>query len=79
MVLGDGARDAGAACHKIPETLPGVAYVKLDGLREPVRVRASYLTDADITHLAATYRAPSSAAVATSVGSESVVPIRGVA
>ena len=81
MVLGDGARDAGAACHKIPETLPGVAYVKLDGLREPVRVRASYLTDADITQLAATYRAPTPAAAAAPglVGSESVVPIRGVA
>ena len=62
MVLGDGARDAGAACHKIPETLPGVAYVKLDGLREPVRVRASYLTDADIAaagrHLPRTHLAP---------------------
>jgi DNA segregation ATPase FtsK/SpoIIIE, S-DNA-T family len=55
MVLGDGARDAGALCHKIPEDLPGVAYVKLDGLREPVRVRAAYLTDTDITDLAQTH------------------------
>jgi DNA segregation ATPase FtsK/SpoIIIE, S-DNA-T family len=58
MVLGDGARDAGALCHKIPDDLAGVAYVKLDGLREPVRVRASYLNDADIAVLAAQYRAP---------------------
>lgn len=58
LVLGDGARDAGALCHKIPDNLPGVAYVKLDGLREPVRVRAAYLTDADITDLARDYPAP---------------------
>lgn len=58
MVLGEGARDAGALCHKIPDTLPGVAYVKLDGLREPVRVRATYLSDADITDLARHYPAP---------------------
>ena len=59
MVLGDGARDAGAACHQIPDTQPGVAYVKLDGQREPARVRASYLSDDDISALANTYRAPS--------------------
>ncbi len=57
MVLGDGARDAGALCHQIPDTQPGVAYVKLDGQREPVRVRASYLTDEQITQLADTYPA----------------------
>lgn len=58
MVLGDGARDAGALCHKIGDDLPGVAYVKLDGRREPVRVRAPYLTDSDITDLASVYPAP---------------------
>lgn len=37
MVLGDGARDRGAICDQIPETSPGVGYVVLDGVREPVR------------------------------------------
>lgn len=58
MVLGEGARDAGAACHQIGESTPGVAYVKVDGVREPVRVRASYLDDDAIAALAADYPAP---------------------
>lgn len=58
MVLGEGARDAGAACHQIPESMPGVAFVKVDGVREPVRVRASYLDDDAIVALAADYPAP---------------------
>jgi DNA segregation ATPase FtsK/SpoIIIE, S-DNA-T family len=52
LVLGDGARDRGALCDQIPESTPGVGYVALDGVREPVRVRFSYLTDTDITQLA---------------------------
>ncbi|WJK43313.1 FtsK/SpoIIIE domain-containing protein [Solwaraspora sp. WMMA2056] len=56
MVLGDGARDRGAACDRIPETLPGVGYVVLDGVREPVRVRFAYLSDDDIRGLGRTYR-----------------------
>ncbi|MBO0880024.1 MAG: cell division protein FtsK [Mycobacterium sp.] len=67
MVLGDGARDAGALCHKIPDSLPGVGFVKLDGLREPVRVRAAYLTDADITALAKMYPAARAAPVLSAV------------
>ena len=65
MVLGDGARDAGAACHKIPESTPGVAYVRVDGVREPVRVRATWLDDAAVTALAATYPAPGNASAAS--------------
>lgn len=56
MVLGDGARDRGAACDRIPESSPGVGYVVLDGVREPVRVRFSYLTDPDIRRLGRDYR-----------------------
>jgi DNA segregation ATPase FtsK/SpoIIIE, S-DNA-T family len=59
MVLGDGARDRGARCDRIPDSLPGVGYVRLDGVREPSRVRAAYVTDADIAAMAAEYaRAP---------------------
>jgi S-DNA-T family DNA segregation ATPase FtsK/SpoIIIE len=55
LVLGQGARDRGARCDQIPETLPGVGYVGVDGRAEPVRVRFAYLTDADIDELANTF------------------------
>ncbi|MEJ3748467.1 FtsK/SpoIIIE domain-containing protein [Actinomycetes bacterium KLBMP 9797] len=55
LVLGDGARDRGALCDQIPETAPGIGFVTLDGVREPLRVRFSYLTDNDITHLTRHY------------------------
>ena len=51
MVLGDGARDRGAACELIstdPATGAGVAYVRLEADPDPVRVRAGWVTDADI-------------------------------
>jgi S-DNA-T family DNA segregation ATPase FtsK/SpoIIIE len=56
MVLGSGARAAGALCDEIPESLRGVGYVHLDGLREPQRVRAAYLDDQAVTDLARLYR-----------------------
>jgi S-DNA-T family DNA segregation ATPase FtsK/SpoIIIE len=58
MLLGDGARDQGALCDQIPDSLPGVGYVKVDGIREPQRVRAAYVSDEDIRALAARYPAP---------------------
>jgi S-DNA-T family DNA segregation ATPase FtsK/SpoIIIE len=51
MVLGDGARDRGAACELIssdPSTGAGVAFVRLEADPDPVRVRAGWVTDADI-------------------------------
>ncbi|MEU4791407.1 FtsK/SpoIIIE domain-containing protein [Micromonospora tulbaghiae] len=56
MVLGDAARDRGALCDRIPESSPGVGFVVLDGVREPVRVRFAYLTDDDIRQLGRGYR-----------------------
>jgi hypothetical protein len=35
--------------------LPGVGYVRLDGDREPTRVRVAYVTDQDIAAMAAEY------------------------
>ena len=55
MVLGDGARDRGAACELIPPdpaTGAGVAFVRLESDPDPVRVRAGWVTDADIRALA---------------------------
>jgi S-DNA-T family DNA segregation ATPase FtsK/SpoIIIE len=50
LILGKGARDRGARAEEIPEDLPGVGYVLLDGQREPTRVRASWWND---NHIAA--------------------------
>jgi S-DNA-T family DNA segregation ATPase FtsK/SpoIIIE len=55
MVLGDGAREMGARCDRILESLPGVGFVMVDGEREPRRVRAAYVTDADIEAMCAEY------------------------
>ncbi|WP_245931615.1 FtsK/SpoIIIE domain-containing protein [Actinokineospora auranticolor] len=51
MVLGDGVRQRGAAAHEISEHTPGVAWVKEDGRREPVRARAFHVTDGDLAEL----------------------------
>ena len=58
MVLGQGARDAGAECDLIADATPGVGYVMIDGTADPVRVRAFHVTDRDITALARTFPAP---------------------
>ena len=54
-VLRKGARDMGAHCDRIPESMPGTGYVLEDGKREPVRVRAAYVTDQDIAAMCANY------------------------
>lgn len=51
LVLGHGARDRGARCDQIREDLPGIGYVGLDRVAEPVRVRFADITDAHITAL----------------------------
>ncbi|WP_243712999.1 FtsK/SpoIIIE domain-containing protein [Actinomadura sp. 6K520] len=51
MVLGDGARDRGALADQIssvPEIGAGVGFVRLEASPDPVRVRAAYVSDADI-------------------------------
>jgi DNA segregation ATPase FtsK/SpoIIIE, S-DNA-T family len=56
MVLGDGARDRGAACELIstdPATGAGVAFVRVESDPDPVRVRAGWVTDADIRDMTA--------------------------
>jgi DNA segregation ATPase FtsK/SpoIIIE, S-DNA-T family len=51
MVLGDGVRERGAEAHEISELTPGVAWAKEDGKREPLRARAFYSTDDNLTEL----------------------------
>jgi S-DNA-T family DNA segregation ATPase FtsK/SpoIIIE len=67
MVLGRGARDRGAVCDQIAESTPGVGYVQLEGCREPVRVRAGFVTDADIASMAAGYSSDSATTAETPV------------
>ena len=55
MVLGDGARDRGAACELIspdPAVGAGVAFIRLEADPDPVRVRAGWVTDPDIRAMA---------------------------
>jgi S-DNA-T family DNA segregation ATPase FtsK/SpoIIIE len=56
MVLGEGVHARGAHCEAIPEASPGVGYVAEDSKAAVTRVRAAYVSDDDIRHLAHTYR-----------------------
>ena len=67
MVLGDGMHGMGAAADRIPASTPGVGYVCVEGVREPVRVRAAWVSDDEILALAATYPAPIPGKTATGV------------
>jgi S-DNA-T family DNA segregation ATPase FtsK/SpoIIIE len=58
MVLGDGALDRGALCHRIPDHLPGVGYVHVEGAAEPVRVRFTYIDDDELRRMAQRWPAP---------------------
>jgi S-DNA-T family DNA segregation ATPase FtsK/SpoIIIE len=55
MVLGDGMRDRGALCDRIPQTQPGVGYVVLEGDPTPMRVRFPFSDDDEIRDMARTY------------------------
>ncbi|GGO29116.1 hypothetical protein GCM10010116_58370 [Microbispora rosea subsp. aerata] len=58
MVLGDGAHDRGALADHIspvPELGAGVGYVRLETSPDPVRVRAAYVSDADIRAMVAEF------------------------
>jgi S-DNA-T family DNA segregation ATPase FtsK/SpoIIIE len=56
MVLGRSARRHGADCDQIPASLPGIGYVALEGVREPVRVRAAYVSDDDLADMVRDYQ-----------------------
>ncbi len=53
MVLGDGAYERGAWANRITEAEAGVGYVFGEGIREPLRVRAGWVSDQTIKHLEA--------------------------
>jgi S-DNA-T family DNA segregation ATPase FtsK/SpoIIIE len=58
MVLGQGARDAGAEGDLIADTTPGVGYVMIDGTAQPQRVRAFNVTHPDIADLTTRFSPP---------------------
>jgi DNA segregation ATPase FtsK/SpoIIIE, S-DNA-T family len=55
LVLGQGARDRGADCSRLP-LRSGIAWVWCDGEPEPSRVRAGWVSDADIAQMVVAYR-----------------------
>jgi S-DNA-T family DNA segregation ATPase FtsK/SpoIIIE len=55
LIFGRGAYDRGARADEIPESLPGVAYVQIDGVREEVRVRFAHIDD---DYIGAKFRYP---------------------
>jgi S-DNA-T family DNA segregation ATPase FtsK/SpoIIIE len=67
FVLGNTAHERGAVCDRIPRAMPGVGYVLLDGDQDPTRVRAAWVDDDDIAHLAGAYRPGAAAATSTAV------------
>jgi S-DNA-T family DNA segregation ATPase FtsK/SpoIIIE len=58
LTLGPGVRDRGAGADQIPRSLPGVGFVQIDGIAEPVRVRFAHVTDDHIRTFAAARRRP---------------------
>jgi S-DNA-T family DNA segregation ATPase FtsK/SpoIIIE len=73
FVLGATAHERGAVCERIPRAMPGVGYVLLDGDQDPTRVRAAWVDDDDIAHLADAYRP--GAAPATSPAVEDLADV----
>jgi S-DNA-T family DNA segregation ATPase FtsK/SpoIIIE len=51
MVLGDQAYDRGAWANRITDAEAGVGYVFGEGIREPLRIRAGWVSDETIKHL----------------------------
>jgi S-DNA-T family DNA segregation ATPase FtsK/SpoIIIE len=62
MVLGDGALAAGAACHRISRSTPGIGYALDEGGRL-TQVRAGWVSDDAIRAVAAAFPAPRQQAV----------------
>lgn len=51
LVLGPGSRAAGARADKIPEDMPGVAYMVVDGVPKPSRGRVGWVDNAEIERM----------------------------
>lgn len=58
MVMGDQAYDRGAWANRIPESEAGTGYVWGEGIREPLRVRAGWVSDQTVKALEAFVTSP---------------------
>jgi S-DNA-T family DNA segregation ATPase FtsK/SpoIIIE len=60
MTLSDTAYERGARCDTIPEDCPGMGYVidEDGGKRQPVKVRADWVSDAELIWLSSQHSAP---------------------
>ncbi|WP_406235323.1 FtsK/SpoIIIE domain-containing protein [Nocardia sp. NBC_01009] len=56
MIHGQGARNRGSYCDRIPHSTPGVCYVQEDGKAGFSRARAFMVTDADVDRIVAQYK-----------------------
>ncbi|WP_051192496.1 FtsK/SpoIIIE domain-containing protein [Nocardia jiangxiensis] len=56
MIHGQGARNRGSYCDRIPHTTPGVCFVQEDGKAGFQRARAFMVTDEDVDRIAAQYK-----------------------
>ncbi|MCX4095064.1 FtsK/SpoIIIE domain-containing protein [Nocardia sp. alder85J] len=56
MIHGQGARDRGSYCDRIPHTTPGVCFVQEDGTAGFRRARAFLVTDDDVDRIVAAYK-----------------------
>jgi len=72
MVLGDGALHRGATCDRIPLSTPGVCFVRIDGVPDPLRARATYVPDEVIATVGARWPALPALTGSTSTGGVSV-------
>lgn len=59
MVLGEATVAAGAACHRITRATPGMGYVVPEDGGYPMRVRAGFVSDAEIRTVAKEFATPS--------------------
>lgn len=55
LVHGKTARDQGARCHEISEDTPGVVFVGVDGVKEPIRARFAFISDTEIATMCSLY------------------------
>ena len=58
LILGQGARSAGAVADMIPKKYPGIGYVISDEQADPIRVRTGFVTDDEITRIAGVLAPP---------------------
>lgn len=63
MVLGEGAVQAGAHCHRLSRDLPGTGYVVPESGGPPVKVRAGYASDDLIRQAATEFATPTTLSV----------------